>query len=121
MKLNDASIRWVFPIGSITLPWWFGYPLQLLHLDEPAYYLMAIIPQYAINPYYSHYNPSRFCGGWWPMWIHWFLVLLVYGFVSKRCSVKIAIPIFFAIATVSVVVAHIILQSSGYEFELDTV
>ena len=98
-----------------------GHLLQTLRLEEAAYYIMAVVPQYAINPYYSHYNPDRFCGGWWPMWLHWILVLMIYGFITKRMSVKVAIPLFFAMAIITLILAHITLQVCGYEFELDSI
>ena len=119
MNWTEIAVRWGIPLAVLTAPWWFGFLLTLFRLDSAAFFV-AIVPQYLINPYYSHYGPHRCLGGWLPMWVHWAVVLLIYGVVTRRRKPVASLGVFVGISVVSVLVAHAILQLSGYSFELDS-
>lgn len=121
MAAWQSTLKWLIPVGLLTLPWWVGFPLFWLHLDPPAYFLMAIVPQYAIDPYYSHYGASRFADGWLPAAFHWSLLLALYGLLSRGRSLRVSLLLFAGLSILSVLLAHAFLSICGYKFVLDTI
>ncbi|PYJ03529.1 MAG: hypothetical protein DME25_11950 [Verrucomicrobia bacterium] len=121
MVTQPRALKWILPVTLLTVPWWLGFPLYLLRLQEPASLLMAVVPQYAIDPYYSHYaiGGSHAAAGA-VAFIQWGLVLALYGWLSQRRSLGVSLALFVGLSTLSIVLAHSLLSICGLKFELDT-
>ena len=123
MKSLDkkTSLKLGIAVALLTLPYWLGFALGLLGFDTASYFLMGIIPQLAIDPYYSHYGARRFADGWLAPVLHWSLLLMLYWWLSRGRSLMVSLLMFAGLAALSVVLVHVLLSVCGCKFELDTI
>jgi len=102
-----------------------GYLFRIFGNDTVAYYLLAVIPQYTLCPYYSHYNTEgyRIFGSHYLIIavLHWIIVISISVWAGKKCSLSISLSIFIIIAIISVVIVHLALSIFGYAFAIDVV